>query len=162
MNPNILQALEKQADHERFASAAYLAMSHWCEANDYSGFASFFKQQSGEETEHADRIYKHLLDRDQVPTLGGLPAPKVSYGSLVELAEAALALEQKNTAGIHAAYKAALEASDYPAQVLLHWFIGEQVEEEAWADKMVGKTKAATCAGALTYLDRHIVKELTE
>jgi ferritin len=162
MTPTVLTALQNQADHERLASAAYLSMSHWCEVEHYSGFATFFKMQSAEETTHADKILDHLVDRDTLPHLGALAAPRCDFKNLNEVAEAAFALEKANTAGVHAAYEAALTEKDYAAQVLLHWFISEQVEEEAWADKLVAKVRAATCAGALTYLDRHIVKELTE
>ncbi len=162
MSPSVIQALEKQADHERLASAHYLALSQWCENENYSGFAEFFKMQSGEETEHAAKLHDHLVDRGVLPTLGALPAIANSFKLLTEVAQHAFDLERANTAGIHAAYEIALTEKDYPAQVLLHWFISEQVEEEAWADKMLGKVRAATCAGALTYLDRHIVKELTQ
>ena len=49
---------------------------------------------------------------------------------------------------------------DYPAQVLMHWFIKEQVEEEAWAAELVDRVQAATCAGSLLDLDRHVEKLL--
>jgi ferritin len=39
----------------------------------------------------------------------------------------------------------------------MHWFINEQVEEEAWTDEMVDRIATATCAGSMTSLDRHIV-----
>lgn len=161
-NTAVTTALQTQADHERLASASYLAMSHWCEVAHFSGYAEFFRLQAAEETTHAQKILDHLVDRDVVPALGPLPAPACQFDDLQSVARKALDLEKANTAGIHAAYEVALEEKDYAAQVLLHWFISEQVEEEAWADKLFAKTKAASCAGALTYLDRHIVKELTE
>ena len=156
----VIAALEKQADHERLASQNYLAMSYWCEVNHHAGFASFFKQQAGEELEHANKILKHLADRDVVPKIGPLPAPGGAFKLLLEVAQAAYDFERANTAGIHAAYEAALADKDYPAQVLLHWFISEQVEEEAWSDKLLAKTREAACAGALMNLDRHLAKIL--
>lgn len=162
MSPTIVQAFEKQADHERLASATYLALSHWCECEHYSGFAEFFKKQSAEETAHAAKFYKHLLDRGITPKLGPLPAPDAHFKDLLDVAQLALELERANSFGIHAAYEISVEEKDYPSQVFLYSFIAEQVEEEAWADKMVAKVRAASCAGALTYLDRHIVKLLTE
>jgi ferritin len=70
-------------------------------------------------------------------------------------------MEQSNTQGINSVYEAALGARDYPAQVLMQWFINEQVEEEAWCFEMVERVQAATCAGALSDLDRHIERYLT-
>ena len=154
----VIAALEKQADHELLASQNYLAMSYWCEVHHYAGFASFFKKQAGEEREHANKILQHLADRDVVPKIGPIPAPVGAFKALIEVSQAAYDFERANTAGIHAAYEVALAEKDYPAQVLLHWFINEQVEEEAWSDKLLVKTREAGCAGALLNLDRHLEK----
>jgi ferritin len=118
--------------------------------------------QVKEEREHADRILKFLADREVVPTIGALTPPANNYKDLVEVAKAVYELERHNTAGIHAAYESALLAKDYASQVLLHWFINEQVEEEAWSDKLLVKVQEATCPGAMQMLDHHIVKELTK
>ena len=69
-------------------------------------------------------------------------------------------MEQANTKGINAVYEAAVAAKDYPAQILMQWFISEQVEEEAWCAQMIDRVAAATCAGSVAELDRHIVKYL--
>ena len=161
MKPEVIQALEKQAAHEFTASQTYLAMSYWCEVEHYSGYASFFRTQAAEENAHANKILRFLVDRDVVPAIATIPAPPALFENLLATAQLAYDLERANTAGIHSCYKTALDADDYATQVMLHWFISEQVEEEAWSDKIVAKTKAAACSGALTYLDRHIVKELT-
>ena len=160
MSPTLITALEKQADHELLAAQAYLAMAYWCDVRHLAGFATFFHAQAAEERSHAGKILKHLADRDVVPALGAIPAPTVAFQHSTEVAKAAYDLERANTAGIHAAYETALAVKDYPAQVLLHWFINEQVEEEAWSDKLLVKTREATCAGAMLNLDRHITKIL--
>ena len=81
---------------------------------------------------------------------------------LLEVAQHAQTMEIANTKGINAVYEAALAAKDYPAQVLMHWFINEQVEEEDWANEMVERVQTASCAGSLSYLDRHIERQLEE
>jgi ferritin len=160
MSPKVITALEKQATHELFAAQSYLAMSCWCEVQQHSGFAAFFRKQAGEEREHADKLLKHLTDRDVVPHIGALAAPTTEFKNLAEVAKAAYDFERANTEGIHAAYEAALAAKDYPTQVMLHWFISEQVEEEAWSDKLLVKVREAGCAGAMMTLDRHLEKIL--
>jgi len=160
MTPNLIDALNKQANHELQAAQAYLAMAYWSDVHHYSGFAKYFHEQAGEEHGHAAKFHKHLADRDVVPAIGALAAPKVSFKLLTEVAQTAYDLERANTAGIHAAYETALAEKDYPAQVMLHWFINEQVEEEAWSDKLLVKTREASCAGALSSLDRHLDKIL--
>jgi ferritin len=161
MSPKLISALNKQANQELQAAQAYLAMAYWCDVHHYAGFAKFFHEQVSEEHGHAGKILKHLADRDVVPAIGVIAAPAVSFKNLNEIAKTVYDLERGNTAGIHAAYETALAEKDYPGQVLLHWFISEQVEEEAWSDNLLVKTREATCAGALSSLDRHLSKVLS-
>jgi ferritin len=156
----VLAELTRQLNHELSAAHAYQAMSMWCAAQNLNGFAEFFEKQTGEEREHAEKIIEHVLDRGVQPQLTAIPMPKQDYASLLEVAKQAEVMEQANTRGINAVYEAALAAKDYPAQVLIHWFINEQVEEEAWCAELIDRVEAATCAGSLSDLDRHIVKIL--
>jgi ferritin len=161
ITPKLTAALNKQANQELRAAQAYLAMAYWCDVHHADGFAKFFHKQVGEELGHAAKILQHLADRDVVPTLGPWPAPTASFKNLPDVAKAVYDLERANTAGIHAAYEAALAEKDYPAQVLLHWFINEQVEEEAWSDKLLAETREAASDGSLLSLDRHLPETLS-
>ena len=49
----------------------------------------------------------------------------------------ALQHERKVTASIHDLYEASVEENDRAAQVLLQWFIEEQVEEEKMVEEIV-------------------------
>lgn len=158
----VLAELNRQINHELSAALNYRALSVWCADQNFKGFAAFFAQQSSEEQEHADKIIKHLLDRGCAPEFASIAAPKQNFKSLLEVAQQAQAMEQANTQGVHAVYEAAVAGKDYPVQVLMHWFINEQVEEEAWSTEMVERVQAATCAGSLSDLDRHIEKLLSD
>ena len=131
--PHLLQRLLNQ---ELGAAYNYEALSLWCEDQHFQGFASFFGKLAAEERLHARKIIDHLLDWGILPELGSIHAPKGKFENILEVAEQARTMGQTNTAGIHLAYQAALTGTDLPAQVLLHWFINEQIEEEAWADEM--------------------------
>jgi ferritin len=155
-----LTELNRQLNCELTAAQAYLALSVWCTSRNFKGFAAFFSKQSGEEREHAEKFMKHVHDRGVAPGLTVIAAPKQNFKSLLEVVEQAQAMEEANTRGINAVYEAAVAAKDYPAQVLLHWFIKEQVEEEAWAAELVDRVQTATCAGSLLSLDRHVEKLL--
>jgi ferritin len=156
----VLQELNRQLNDELAAAHAYQALSIWCAVRNLKGFAGFFAEQAGEEREHAGKMIRHLLDRGAAPDLAAIPAPARSFDSLADVAAQARLMERANTQGIHAAYEAAVAARDYAAQVFLHWFINEQVEEEAWAAEMVDRVEAASCAGSMLDLDRHIQKLL--
>jgi ferritin len=158
--PAVVEAIEKQLTHELYAANCYLAMAYWCQVKDWDGFGKFFHRQAGEEREHAGKLLAHLVDRGVLPRIGALPAPRHEFPSLIDIARTALELERTNTAGINAAYAAALQHNDYPVQMMLQWFINEQVEEEAWGEKMVAKVERASCGGGSFYLDHHLEKEL--
>ncbi len=161
MNQKVIDALHSQIDKERDASITYDALSIWCSANDFPGFAEFFKKQAEEEREHTEKIIEHMLDLGVMPVLNATKAPPSQFKNLLEVAKAALAHEKANTAGVVETYEIALAEKDYPTRNLMNWFIDEQVEEEVWANRMVTLVERATCAGSIYTLDRHIVKDLT-
>jgi ferritin len=161
--PSKVQAeLNRQFNQELGASHSYRALSLWCEDSNYKGFAAWFAKQSGEELMHASKMSEHLIDRGVLPEVTALAVPKQTFKSLLDVALHAQAMETENTLGINAVYDAALAAKDYPVQVFMQWFINEQVEEEAWCLEMVERVKAATCAGGMSDLDRHIGRYLTD
>ena len=158
----MIEELSRQFNQELAAAHSYLALSVWCDVRKLKGFGKYFVKQAGEERAHAERILKHLTDRGVTTDVAALPAPKQDFRTLLEVAHQAQAQEHANTLGINAAYEAAVAAKDYPAQVLLHWFINEQVEEEDWAAEMVERIQSATCAGSTSDLDRHIERYLEQ
>jgi ferritin len=162
MPAKLLSELNRQLNQELSAAHSYRALSLWCEEQNLKGFARFFAKQAAEEQSHAARFCGHLIDRGALPELAAIPAPKREFKSLLEAAQHAQTMEHHNTQGINEAYEAALGLKDYPAQVYLQWFINEQVEEEAWCLEMVERVQAASCAGGLSDLDRHIERYLSD
>lgn len=162
IKPAVLTELQRQLNHELSAAHAYLALAVWCDSEDLKGFARYFLKQSAEEREHAAKFMKHLLDRGALPRLAALGAPQTEFPDVLAVARQAQRMEQENTAGIHRCYEAAVRETDYAAQVMLHWFINEQVEEEDWTDEMVARVDRANCAGGVAELDRHIERYLGE
>jgi ferritin len=160
IKPATLAALKAQYNDELTNAHAYEAVAIWLKKQNFKGFAEYFHIQAGEERAHAEKIAEHLLERGEVPETGAIAAPQNDFSSLLEVAKFAQTREGETTAKINAIYETAVKEGDYPAQLLLHWFISEQVEEEAWTDELVDRIGTATCAGSLTSLDRHIVKIL--
>ena len=162
VNATVVGELQRQLNHEWSASHSYEAMALWCEDENFKGFARFFLKQAEEERTHARKLMTHLLDRGVRPVLADLKAPRAQFQNLMEVATHAQAQERANTQGIHAAFEAAMREKDYPAQVMLQWFVSEQVEEEQWADELVDRVQRAQCAGGIAELDRHIERYLTD
>jgi ferritin len=75
----------------------------------------------------------------------------------------AAAHEAMISASIHALYETAVQEKDYPAQVMLQWFINEQVEEEKNAAQIVANLELIEERGtAVLMLDKQLGKRQGE
>jgi len=150
-------AINEQIKNELYSAYLYLAMSAYCEANSLPGFAHWLRLQSQEEIEHAMKFFDFVNERGGRVELHAIDQPPVDFESPTKIFEATLEHERKVTAMIHHLFEVALEEKDYPAQVLLHWFIDEQVEEESNATQILDTLKMAGDQGqALVALDRDL------
>ena len=111
--------------------------------------------QFHEEQAHAFKFFDFVYDRGGVVELQPIEGPPVLFNSPIEVFEKTLAHEQLVTGHIHDLYELALEEKDYPSQVLLQWFIDEQVEEEKNAGDILDMLKMVEGnSHALLMLDR--------
>ncbi len=130
LSKELEQALNDQINYELGAMYAYMAMAAWLEQANLTGCAKWMGKQAFEEYEHAMKIYEHVFDRGGNVTYQAIAKPNNTFKDVRDVFENGLKLEQGNTANINKLYEAALGAKDYPAQIMLQWFIDEQVEEE--------------------------------
>ena len=157
MSDAVNAAIEAQVGHEFHASQTYLSMAGYFEAESLGGFASWMREQSREEIEHAMKLFDFLVDRGVAPRLPALPEPPHGFEGALVAFEAAFAHEQKVTSQIHALYELALQEKDYQAQVLLQWFITEQLEEEKLTGGMVERLRMVEGSrSALLILDSEL------
>ncbi len=134
-------AINEQINKELFSSYLYLSMAAYFEDKNLPGFAHWMRVQETEEREHAMKFYDFLLERGGKVALKAIDAPKTEWASTMEVMEEVAAHEAKVTASIYALYELALKEKDYPAQIMLQWFITEQVEEEKNAAEIVASLK---------------------
>jgi ferritin len=154
MNDRVRQLLNDQIAHEFHAAYTYLAIAAHFEAENYEGFAKWMRLQAKEETEHAMKLFEYLVERGERVSLGSIDQPKQDYGTPLEAFRTALSHERKVTGQINAIYEAAAEAKDYATQVMLQWFIEEQVEEENVTGTAVDQLeRAGDNKAALLFLD---------
>lgn len=152
-------AMNDQINKELFSSYLYLSMAAYFEDKNLPGFAHWMRIQEAEEREHAMKLYDFLLERGGKVSLKAIDAPKTEWASTLEVAQEVAAHEAKVTASIHALYETALKEKDYPAQVMLQWFITEQVEEEKNAAEIVANLKLIEERGtAVLMLDHRLSK----
>ena len=156
-------ALNEQINKELFSSYLYLSMAAYFEEKNLSGFGTWMRVQADEEREHAMKFYDFILETGGKVTLKAIDAPKTEWNSNLEVAEEVAAHEAKVTASIYALYELALKEKDYPAQVMLQWFISEQVEEEKNAAEIVANLKMIEERGtAVLMLDKQLGKRKGE
>lgn len=156
-------AINEQINKELFSSYLYLSMAAHFENKNLPGFAKWLRVQAGEEREHAMKFYDHLLERGGRVLLKAIDAPATEWKSNLEAFKEVQAHESKVTASINALYELALKEKDYPAQVLLQWFITEQVEEEKNAAGIVSQLEMIESHGtAVLMLDHQLGKRSGE
>lgn len=157
LSTNLQAAFNDQINKELYSAYLYLGMSAWCEDANLPGAAHWLQAQAQEEQSHAMKFYGYVHDRGGKVTLEAIAKPEQEYASLLDLFEQVLEHERKVTALINGLYKTALAESDYPAQVILQWFINEQVEEEKNATMIVETLKMVGTQGASLFMvDRQL------
>jgi len=150
-------AINEQIKAELESAYIYLSMSAHFEAENLPGFARWMRVQSREEVGHALRLFDYLTERNGRVQLQALAQPPVTFGSPVSVFEQALAHEQKISSLINGLYEAAKQHGDNPTQVMLQWFINEQVEEENNVGLVVEQMRLADDnRAALLFLDRQL------
>ena len=154
MNEKVEQAINEQIAQEFYASHLYLSMMAYFEAESLGGFAHWMRLQAIEEHGHAMKLVDFLIERGGRVELQAIEKPQRDFDSPLAVMKAALGHEEKVTARINDLYELAVAERDYPAQVMLQWFITEQVEEEASAGAIVDQLAlAGDSGGALLMLD---------
>ena len=134
-------ALNEQITQELYASQVYLSMCAHFEREGLPGFARWMRAQAEEEREHALRIFDFVHDREGHVTLGAINAPPATFGSPLEVFQTALAHERKVSGMIGDLYRLSMDEADYAAQVMLQWFVNEQVEEEKTISDIVDRLR---------------------
>jgi ferritin len=157
MKSAVKDAVGEQIKHEFYSAYLYLSMAGSFEVANLPGFARWMRKQSEEEREHGMKFFDFLLDRGEQVQLRAIDEPPYAFRSPLDTLEQALEHEKEITSRIHSLYDLAVQENDYPAQVLLNWFVKEQVEEEKAATEIVERLRMAGEDGAaLLLLDREL------
>jgi ferritin len=152
-------AINDQINKELYSSYLYLSMAAYFENKNLPGFAKWMHVQEGEERGHAMKLYEFLGDRGGRVLLKPIAAPETDWKTSLDLFKQVAEHEAAVTASIHALYALATKENDYASQVMLHWFITEQVEEEKNAAEIVQQLELVEARGtAVLMLDHQLGK----
>jgi ferritin len=153
----VQDAINDQINNELSSSYSYLAMSTYCERQNFLGCARWLRIQSKEEYAHGMRLLDFLLAREGMIKLKAVPEPTINFKSIASVFEQALQQEQQVSKQIDGLYELAMKEKAFAALVQLQWFITEQVEEEKTSREIVAKFHLLKDdAAALLELDREL------
>jgi len=159
IDEKLASEFNKQINAELYSSYLYLSMAAYFDALGLRGFSSWMKAQAEEELGHAMKIFDYLSQRGGRVILGPIEAPPTEWESPRHAVEALLEHEKKVTAMINSLVALARQLNDYAAEVFLHWFVEEQVEEEASAQELLDMLSLAGDRGhSLLMIDRHLAE----
>jgi len=159
LSKNMVMALNSQVKHELYSSYLYLSMSAYSDSQNLKGFAHWLRLQADEEREHGLKIFDYLLANGAKAVLEPIEQPPVEFGSPKALFQKVLEHEQKVTALIHKLYEQAMAEKDYRTQIMLQWFVTEQMEEEENAQEILSKIEAVEeKMNAIMWIDKELKK----
>ena len=162
ISQKVQDAINVQINLEQYSAQLYLAMSAYCDRISFKGFAHWLKTQAVEETTHAMKLIDFMLDNSAKLELGAISTPPSDFGGVSKVFEKALDHEREVTKKINALFELARSEKDYVSEIMLQWFVTEQVEEEANVGQVVDHLKAVgEQGGGVWYLDSKMNKRVS-
>jgi ferritin len=159
ISDKMVKGLTRQINREIYSGYFYLAMASYAQDAGLSGVANWFNVQLQEELSHAQKLYNYLQQRNVKVMLEPIEAPPQAFSSVTDLFRETLEHEKKVTAMITDLINLAIDEKDRATEIMLQWFVTEQVEEEANASDMLQKLKVFGEKGdALIMIDRDLAQ----
>jgi len=157
----LLDALNEQMKNEFYSAYLYMAMSGYFQSEDLPGFANWMRIQAMEEMTHGERFFNFICDTGGRTNLLAIDAPENHFASPLEAIEHGLKHERFVTERIGRLMDTAIEERNHAAQIMLQWFVTEQVEEEANFSLLSRKLKRVEGDGrGLLLLDQELAQRV--
>lgn len=157
LSKRLEEELNKQLNAEMYSSYLYLSMSACLASINLNGFSNWMKIQFEEEQAHAMKLFQYIIDRGGRVSLMPIADPPGEWNNIIDVFEATYTHEQEVTRLINELVNISIEEKDHATVNLLHWFVSEQVEEEATVSDILDQLKLIDGKGAgLFMLDREL------
>jgi ferritin len=157
LSKKMLDAINKQINEEIFSAYLYLSMSSHFQNISLQGFANWMYVQYQEEMTHAMKFLNYINERNGKVVLKTIKEPQHSWTSPTTAIADALKHEEYITSKIYDLVNLAEKEKDYATKSMLQWYIDEQVEEEANAQKILDSLKLiGSSKDSLLMLDREL------
>lgn len=141
LTKKLQDALNEQMKNEFFSAYLYMAMAGYFQSEDLPGFANWMRVQALEEMTHGERFFNHICNVSGRTDLLPIDGPKNDFKSPLDAFEYGLKHERFVTESIGKLMDLARKEKDHAAEIMLNWFVTEQVEEEANFSLIIRKLK---------------------
>ena len=157
ISKSVQDAINEQIKNEFASAYYYLSMSAYFQTVNLPGFSHWMHMQHQEELSHSMKFFDYIHTRGGRVTVPAIDKPQADFSSPLDVFQKYLEHERKVTAMINKLYDVVSKENDYASQIMLQWFINEQVEEEKVGVDIVEQLKMiGDNRGALLMLDRQL------
>jgi ferritin len=156
LNKKMTDALNGQINKELYSSYLYLSLSSYASQLGLKGTANWFMIQAQEEMTHAMRFYAYVTNHGAHAVLKAIAEPPAKFKNVVEMFEKTLEHEQFVTKSINDLATLARKESDHATEIMLQWFVTEQIEEEGNVHDILAQLKLAGEGSGLFMIDREL------
>lgn len=142
LSQELNDTLNEQALHEYHNSLIYAQVQSYFEDLQLKNIAEYFKKQSIQEAEHAQKFIQHLNDRTGGRVIiGEVNSPNVLLSSVEMIGDIYVSTEEGTTESIESIYDLACNTKSFIDFPFLLTMLSEQVEEEDSANEFSMKLK---------------------
>ena len=143
MDTKLLQAFNKQINHEFYSAYLYFAMSTYFSEIAMQGFCDFMKHKTSEKLESAQKTYDYLILRDEKLIFSKIEEPSVDWINVSDVFSSALSHEEFMLSQIKELYSTANECNDIASMEFISRALNEQVKCVGHFRKLVFRIKNA-------------------
>jgi len=164
INQKVVDAINEQIGYEFSASLQYYAIGAYFAAEALHQLSAHFFKQAQEETGHAIRFIKYVVDAGGRVVIPSVAAPEANFATAEKAIQLSLDQEIHVTHQINALVQLARSENDYITINFLQWFLTEQLEEVSSMDNLLKIVQRAgsDLLQADEYLARVGVKTMPE
>lgn len=154
METKLLQALNRQINHEFYGAYLYFAMSTYFDEIVMKGFSSFMKHKASEALSVAQKIYDYIILRDEKLTFSKIEEPVNDWINVSDIFSGALSHEEYVLSQIEELYKIAVEVQDIPALDFISKLVEKQLQNVGCFRKLMFRIRNSNVISSdIEYLD---------
>ncbi len=159
MDEKLLQAFNKQINHEFYSGYLYFAMSTYFSEIAMEGFCAFMKHKASQKLHCAQKIYDYLILRDEKLVFSRIEEPSVDWINVTDVFSSALSHEEFMLSQIKEFYEIAKNCSDIASCEYISSLMDEQIKSTGNFRKLVYRIKNSnTISTNIEFLDEKVSK----